>query len=98
MSTEAQIPAELSEEAKNLVCAVFFPGAKAIVKSHPPHAFYTKHEAAFRELLARNLIGSRPYNNYGVVEYRGTDACEEIWREHDRQRFEAQASAIIGKE
>ena len=76
---------DLSKDAEMLVCTMFWSGERATVRSHPPHLFFKTNKNAFDELLRAGLISGRPYNDHGVIEYVGTKACHEIWRERGRK-------------
>jgi len=85
------LSAGLSEAARDMCAGWFFFGAKAIVKSSPPHATLTANKAALEELVAAGLVtGPHPYNDYGVVEYHGTSAAADVGREAARARFKAE--------
>lgn len=72
---------KLSANAVALATGMFWLGEKSTVRSHPPHKFFETNKAAFDELLAAGLISSESYNDHGVVEYRGTAECHELWRQ-----------------
>lgn len=78
---------EYSDDAKNLMCGLFFFG-RGTVKSSPPHSTLTKNKAAFDGLEAGGLIAREPFNDHDVWLYSPTAAMEAEADQHRKWYFQ----------
>jgi len=75
----------LSEEAR-LACARWFHfGEKATLVSHEPHQVLSKHRSAMDELVDKGIVTKAKFNDYGSIEFKGTQRAGEIANEVMRE-------------
>lgn len=77
---------ELSDDAKDFMATFFAIGRTSTIRSHPPHETLAKRRAAYDECRVRGLVEETPFNSFGVLEIRATEAGFQVAQERFRQR------------
>ncbi|KAB0571241.1 hypothetical protein [Brucella pituitosa] len=72
---------ELSTDARVIAQSVFGFGGKSMLRaggSGSENVLTNRSLAAINELIEAGYVQSRPYNDYGRIEYQGTEKLYQI--------------------
>lgn len=88
---------KFSDEAKELMCGLFFFG-KGTIKSSPPHAMLSRISGAMDELIGSGLVTKKPFNKFDIWLYEPTERMEPEADKHKKWYYSRHLPEIAGVE